>query len=244
MLAHSLTGRAQTLTIYQAETGQLVAANVGTGAAGYTGTGFVENMTTQGSSALTFTVTVPTAGAYDLDTRYAAGRRGPSSAETMSVYINGAWQARAFFPGSDAWSNWSTQTTTVVLAAGTNTIRYFYDWSESGWVNLDYLLVRAASHEAATAQLSAANAGTGAVGYTGTGYAENITQAGASTVTFLVNAPAAGTYSLTTRYAAARGDERTMSVYVNGTDFTGRPESMSLHYCHCARNRLQRASTL
>ena len=209
---------AQTLTTYQAEAARPVAATVGTGATGYTGSGFVENITTQGQSSLTFTVTVPTAGAYNLDARYAAAFA--NQVRTLGVWVNGTRVAQAQFPGTGAWNAWATQTAAVTLNAGTNTIRYFYDYGDSGWVNLDYLVVRSAPYEAATAQLTSANASSSYAGYTGSGFAENITQAGASAVTFSVSAPAAGPYGLKVRYAAAEATERTMSVYVNGTDVT------------------------
>lgn len=57
LLGRPLAGQAQTLTMYQAETGQPVAANIGSGWAGYSGSGFVGDLTTQGSSALATKVT-------------------------------------------------------------------------------------------------------------------------------------------------------------------------------------------
>ncbi len=53
----------------------------------------------------------------------------------------------------------------------------------------------------------------------GVSYAENITQVG-SAVAFTVNVPTAGRYTVSSRYAAAREYNWTMSVYVNGVDVT------------------------
>ena len=219
LLCLRLAGQAQTLTTYQAEAGQTVAARLGTFWQGYTGSGFVGDIIQQGSSSLTFTVSVPTAGAYNLDTRYTSAY-ATNQVRTLSVWVNGARATQAQFPGTGAWDAWASQTVSVSLNAGTNTVRYFYDYPDNGWVNLDYLVVRSAPYEAATAQLTRANAAANEAGYTGSGYAENITTAGASAVAFSVMAPAAGPYGLKVRYAAALAGERTMSVYVNGTDVT------------------------
>jgi hypothetical protein len=67
----------------------------------------------------------------------------------------------------------------------------------------------------------AARAGTAGIntdhaGYTGTGFVDGYGTAGATT-TFTVNAPAAGSYSLSLRYANGTGAARTVSLYVNGT---------------------------
>ncbi|MGI4742631.1 MAG: CBM35 domain-containing protein [Janthinobacterium lividum] len=222
LLCLPLIGLAQTQITYQAESAQTYATNVSNYWAGYTGSGFVDYFTQPGSSALTFTVTVPAAGNYDLDTRYASAAP-PNQVRTLSVWTNGARVTQAQFLGTNTWDAWATQTTRVALRAGTNTVRYFYDYSDNGGVNLDYLLVRTASaYEAAAAQLTSANAASSFAGYTGTGYAENITAAGASAVTFTVNAPTTGPYGLRLRYAAAvpPNQVRTLSVWVNGARVT------------------------
>ncbi len=61
----------------------------------------------------------------------------------------------------------------------------------------------------------------------GTGFVENMTQRGAlgtqqgaSSLTFSVTVPSAGTYTIAARYTAARAYVWTMSAYVNGRDVT------------------------
>jgi RHS repeat-associated protein len=64
------------------------------------------------------------------------------------------------------------------------------------------------------------NAGVGKYGtsYSGTGFVDNITQSGLSSVTLSLNVPTQGTYSVEVRYASreAATASRTMSVYING----------------------------
>ena len=55
------------------------------------------------------------------------------------MWVNGARATQAQFPGTDAWDAWAFRTVSVSLNAGTNTVRYFYNYPDNGWVNLDYL---------------------------------------------------------------------------------------------------------
>ena len=131
-------------TIYEAEAIPVQARQNCT-VGSFPGVGFVENITQQGAagtqqnaSSLTFSVTVPTAGVYTVMARYAAAR---AYAWTMSVYINNQDVTQARFPSTASWSTWATQTISVTLAAGTNTVMYRYDNDDSGWINLDYIQV-------------------------------------------------------------------------------------------------------
>jgi len=118
---------------------------VGNSWSGFTGAGFVENMTQrgasgtqQGASSLTFTINAPQAGMYTIAARYAAER---AYAWSMSVYVNGHDVTQAQFPSTKSWQTWATQTTTVALVQGANTLMYRYDNDDSGWVNIDNILV-------------------------------------------------------------------------------------------------------
>ncbi|WP_035557855.1 CBM35 domain-containing protein [Hymenobacter sp. IS2118] len=97
LLFRTTNGQAQAPVTYQAEAGQLVAANVGTGAAGYTGSGFVQYLTTAGASSVTFTVNALAAGPFGLKVRYAAAL---ATERTMSVYVNGVDVTQARFPAT------------------------------------------------------------------------------------------------------------------------------------------------
>ena len=203
-------------TTYEAEAGtpqvQLTQANIGSS----NGVSYAENLTQVGSS-VTFTVSVPVEGIYTITSRYAAAR---GYSEAMSVYVNNADVTQAKFPTTSSWASWNTQNVTVSLRAGTNTISYKYDADDSGWINLDYIQVSLAVQtkyeaEADTPQVQLTQANIGR--NNGVSYAENLTQVG-SAVIFTVSVPTAGMYKVTSRYAAARDYNWTMSMYVNAVD--------------------------
>ena len=135
-LIFATVGRAQ--TTYEAENAILS----GGASAGSSGSiGYAAYITTQGASAVTFSaVTVAEAKTYAVDLRYAAAR--PSVA-SLSVYVNGADVTQALFPSTASWGTWATQTVFLNLPQGANTIMLRYDADDSGWINLDYLQVKA-----------------------------------------------------------------------------------------------------
>ena len=210
--------------LYEAENAQRVNAGVGMSAAGYSGSGFVENITqqqvgtnTQSASSVLFTVTAPTQGSYAVDMRYASSSAGT---RTMSVYVNGVYNQQASFPGTNGWAKWSIQTMALDLHGGTNTIEYRYGLNDSGWINLDYIRVlynstpmmnTASLYEAETAGII-----TPAGIYTSDPTASNGKFVGnlnsGAGVTFTVNVPTAGAYALDTRYAASGSAVRTLTV--------------------------------
>jgi hypothetical protein len=59
----------------------------------------------------------------------------------MSLYVNGVKQKQVWLDSTVTWSTWATQTETVELAEGANTIAYAYDADDVGHVNLDSLTV-------------------------------------------------------------------------------------------------------
>ncbi|MGE5613816.1 MAG: CBM35 domain-containing protein [Bacillota bacterium] len=107
---------------------------------GYSGTGFVDGYWNVGATT-TFSVSVPSAGSYNVDLRYSAG----NGARTVSIYVNGVDVKQTSLPGTANWDTWANKTETLVLNAGTNTIVYKYDPDDSGWINLDYIIVKPAS---------------------------------------------------------------------------------------------------
>jgi RHS repeat-associated protein len=108
---------------------------------GYSGTGFVGYLNIENRS-VTFTVSVPTDGAYAADLRYAVGGSSP---RTMSIFVNGGGQRvqQATFPSTGAWDKWAIQSTVLSLKAGTNTIQYSYKpyQGDNGGINPDYLQI-------------------------------------------------------------------------------------------------------
>lgn len=132
---------------YEAEAAALSGgAKTNTDHSGYTGAAFVDGYLTQGATT-TFTVTAPAAGNYSAALRYA---NASGSTKTLSVYVNGVKIRQTQLANMPSWDNWSTQAEVVALAAGTNTIAYKYEASDSGNVNLDQLVLTASTAPTAT----------------------------------------------------------------------------------------------
>jgi hypothetical protein len=207
-------------------------AAVATDHSGFTGTGFVGGYTdaNKGNANTTFTVTGAGAGAGTVQIRYA---NGTGAQMTLSLYLNGAKLKQLPLPATANWDTWGTETENVTFAAGTNTVSYKFDTTDSGNVNLDNLVYTTASgspspsgsttpppsgqvYEAETSFVSGGpSVATATAGYTGTGYVTNFTATGARVIV-TVNVPTAGNYAVATRYANASGSAKTLSRYVNG----------------------------
>ncbi|MFC1416236.1 carbohydrate-binding protein [Streptacidiphilus cavernicola] len=226
LAAWSAPSASAAATTYEAESAALSGgAVVGTDHTGYTGTGFVEGYTDadKGTAATTFTVTAASAGAASVSLRYA---NGTTSTMTLSVYVNGTKVQQDQLGATADWNTWGTKADTLTLKAGSNTVAYKFDSTDSGNVNLDDITVAAVTpppagqYEAESAALSGgAVVGTDHTGYTGTGFVEGYTDAdkGTAATTFTVNSANAGTGTVALRYANGTGATMTLSVYVNGT---------------------------
>ncbi|TCM99319.1 carbohydrate binding protein with CBM6 domain [Paenibacillus sp. BK033] len=107
---------------------------------GYTGSGFVGGYTdaNKGNAATTFTVNASAAGSYTTTARYS---NGTGSAKTLSLYVNGTKLKQISLPATSDWSSWSTQSETVSLNSGSNTIAYKFETTDSGNVNLDNIVL-------------------------------------------------------------------------------------------------------
>ncbi|MFD4638741.1 cellulase family glycosylhydrolase [Lentzea sp. NPDC058436] len=124
---------------YQAENATITNGVVESNHAGHTGSGFV-NYDNEIGSAVEFTVNAPAAGSAKLTFRYA---NGTTVNRPMDVFLNGALkQSKWSFPGTGAWTTWTTKTITLTLNAGANTIRTVAT-SANGGPNLDRLDVDA-----------------------------------------------------------------------------------------------------
>jgi chitodextrinase len=131
------TDEASTGTKYEAEVGTLAGgASINTNHAGYSGTGFVDGFGTANAS-VTFSVNVGSAGSRDVTLRYA----NANTASTLSVYVNNVKTEQIGLPTTNSWSTWGNKTTTLILNAGINSIRYKYDAGDIASVNLDYIIV-------------------------------------------------------------------------------------------------------
>ena len=118
-------------------TGGAVIANDHTG---YTGTGFVGGFTdaNKGTAAAAFAVNSSTAGIAPVTLRFANGN---GSAKTLSIYVNGTRAEQISLPATANWDTWATQTQSLTLRAGANTVAYRFDSTDTGNVNLDHVVV-------------------------------------------------------------------------------------------------------
>jgi trehalose/maltose hydrolase-like predicted phosphorylase len=111
--------------------------------AGYTGTGFVDNL--YNGAAITIVVDVPAAGQYPVTVRYANWTGGQSApyqtvTRTISLVAGGSTQQLSL-PTSGSWDTWSTVTANVTLPAGENVIQLAVGPNDSGSINVDSLTV-------------------------------------------------------------------------------------------------------
>lgn len=125
----------------QAEDGTVQGqASVANNQSGYTGTGFVA-IEHPGDGVVVY-VDVPTAGTYQLETRYAnyiGGAEPPYVAETRtaSVSVNGSLTGTLSMPVTGSWSTWDTVSTPVQLNAGVNAVGLYCAAADNCAVNID-----------------------------------------------------------------------------------------------------------
>ena len=200
---------------YEAELAVLGGGAVtSTAASGYTGTGFVDYVGSTGES-VEWTVTVPGAGTYKLEFRYALnGANRPLRISVNGTVVNPSMA----FPSTGGWTTWGTVSMATTLSAGANTIRAMSIGSSGG--NLDSLTVSPAfsgAFEAETATLAGgAIVSTVVSGYTGAGFVDFVA-AGGESVEWSVTVPSAGLHELQFRYALGGGASRPLQISVNGT---------------------------
>ena len=206
---------------YEAESAALSGGVVvATDHSGYTGSGFVGGYTdaNKGTAATTFTMSSAGAGSGTAALRYANGTGVPM---TLSLYVGGSKLRQITLAATANWDTWGTSSETVPLVAGSNTIAYRFDTSDSGNVNLDSLTVSPAAGEISPGSLEAgflsggASVGTSVAGFTGGGYVTGFTAVG-SRVIRTVNVAAAGSATVTLRYSNTTGVGKSLSVYANG----------------------------
>jgi unsaturated rhamnogalacturonyl hydrolase len=202
-------------SLYEAENATIFEGQVNSDHPGFTGTGFVNYDNVVGSY-VEFAVTAPAAGTFTLTFRYA---NGTSTNRPVDVAVNGSVKVPnlAFGP-TGTWDTWTTQTATVDLAAGANTVRATATTSNGG-PNLDSMSVEprvSSLLEAEDATIFEGQVNSDHPGFTGTGFV-NYDNVVGSYVEFAVTAPAAGTFTLTFRYANGTSTNRPVDVAVNGS---------------------------
>ncbi|MFI9150124.1 carbohydrate-binding protein [Streptomyces sp. NPDC053367] len=133
----ALPGAAATAapTRYEAESAPAVCdGTVDTEHAGYSGTGFCNGRNATGA-ALQFTVNAAQAGTATLSVRYA---NGTTTARPATLTVNGTSAGSPSFGGTGTWTGWTTQTFSVPVVQGGNTVR-FSPTTAGGLPNIDYL---------------------------------------------------------------------------------------------------------
>jgi alpha-galactosidase len=210
-------GRVGTTVRFEAEQATSTSGStVDTNWSGYSGTGFVNTPNASGSY-VEFSVTAAQAGQARLTFDYG---NGSSSDRPATLTVNGAGSTSLAFPATGAWSLWKTQVATVNLAAGTNTIRLTATGT-GGVANLDYLDVTttsttpATNYEAEDATIVQGVVESNHTGYFGTGFVNGDNVAGPY-VEWTVTPAAAGSTTITIRYANGTTTTRTADATVNG----------------------------
>ncbi|RZB17502.1 carbohydrate-binding protein [Streptomyces sp. F001] len=124
-------------TRYEAESSPSVCTGtIDSDWAGYSGSGFCNGTNAVGAHAQ-FTVNAPAAGTATLRVRFA---NGTTTARPAGLVVNGSTVQTPSFEGTGAWSTWVTQTLTVSLNAGSNTVR-LNPTTAAGLPNIDHLEV-------------------------------------------------------------------------------------------------------
>jgi F5/8 type C domain/Carbohydrate binding module (family 35)/Carbohydrate binding module (family 6)/Alpha-L-fucosidase len=118
---------------YQAEDCTILQGVVESNWAGYTGTGFVNGDNVVGSG-IECTVTGP---ATTLTVRFA---NGTTTDRPMLVTVDGVGGPTVSFPGTGAWTTWTSTSTAISLGTGSHTIRLTATTSNGG-PNLDRISV-------------------------------------------------------------------------------------------------------
>ncbi len=105
---------------------------------GYTGTGFVDNFGTVGDS-VTFSINVTNPGVQSLVFRYAAAVSG---IPTRTVSVDGSNVGDLKFVPTSDWNTWATSDIeTPSLTTGTHTVKISLGSADSGFINLDSLVL-------------------------------------------------------------------------------------------------------
>ncbi|MFE7404753.1 family 16 glycoside hydrolase [Isoptericola sp. NPDC057559] len=128
---------------YEAELAQpLGGSSIATDHSNWSGSGFAAGMSSVGSGR-TFSVTVPEAGAYPVNVRYANGTNPYPDlrSKRVSLYVNGEDLGQWTFPTTGSWKDWGVQTRDLDLRAGANTIKLVYEDGDEGNINMDVLSV-------------------------------------------------------------------------------------------------------
>lgn len=216
---------ASTKQVYEAEDASLFGDSVSSKAevsnehSGYTGTGYVDNLTSDGAG-VTFYTKVTNSGTYPISVHYS---NGTNTSQSLSVYVNGEFIKNLTMPATEDWNTWNTAVEEVMLSAGKNavTLKYNNATQSTGNVNLDSIDVPFVPQQITAEAESAALWGSAKTNqnhwyYSGTGFVDGMEEVGAA-VKFEVVVPEAGQYNTTLRYSNGTGSTKNLNIYVNDT---------------------------
>ncbi len=122
----------------EAESGILNGTSISTSTNGYSGSGYVTGLDTNGDS---FTITVPIAeaGSYNITVTYDS----PFGLKYQDIYINGVFLSTAAFPETDGFTD--MELGAAMFNAGDNTLSIISNW---GWTDFDaFVFTPAALHD-------------------------------------------------------------------------------------------------
>jgi hypothetical protein len=205
---------------YEAETAPAVCqGSIDSNHGGFSGSGFCNGDGAVGAYA-EFTIDAAAAGAATVDVRFANGHSN-GAARPANLIVNGATVGTVSFENTGAWNTWATETLTVPLDAGSNTIR-LDPTTAAGLPNVDYLdappPAEPERYEAETAPaVCQGSIDSNHGGFSGSGFCNGDGAVGAY-AEFTVDAETAGTATVDVRFANGHtsGDVRPANLIVNG----------------------------
>ncbi|MDC0714511.1 glycoside hydrolase family 31 protein [Stigmatella sp. ncwal1] len=201
---------------------------------GFTGTGFAAGFEGTGTR-VTFQVAPEAGGSYVLDLRYANGLGDP---RTLTLTVDGGSARQFTLPRTGNWDSWGHMSLPLDLTAGPHVVALTRTKSDTGQLNIDSLalLKPGAAYpqspktcgfgERCEAEDLALNGrmhlATDHPDYTGNGFAAGFEGVGDS-IGFDIDAPAAGDYELTARYANGFASQAGVTLTVEGGSSTPVP---------------------
>ena len=112
--------------------------------AGYTGTGFVDQLF--GAAGVKLTVNATEAISHRITVRYANANPGTGVASRrFTLTVNGTSDIPILFPPTSSWATWSTVTLLVPLSAGLNELDFRTGPENNGPINIDHIIVSPAT---------------------------------------------------------------------------------------------------
>jgi hypothetical protein len=104
--------------------------------AGFSGTGYVGGFYNMEGATVTFSVEAEEMGTCDVILRYAAGHKDSTC---IAIYVNGEKSEMLNLKSTGDWDTWASQSISVFLKPGMNTISFKAESKSDDAVNIDYI---------------------------------------------------------------------------------------------------------